>query len=234
MVLVLGTLGLVVVFALVISGCASLGFTEHLGTLTITGIPAEYEGGYIDIPFAAGGETILNGTVNIEAISVADDAGAANFGYNISKAGAPTIGIFFESVRINNKAAAVNFDDGVKTGLLTITGIPDEYNLDKEKSAGYVTFLMGKNLRKGGALALLGGWTGSDASNQGTVVDGGISVPAWSFVADGLPRPYAENTATKVLITIQVGSGTFESFLFEPVELTDGNATVNFSQGKRQ
>jgi hypothetical protein len=63
-------------------------------------------------------------------------------------------------------------------------------------------------------------------------------------MVDGLPTPYTETTTTKVLLDIAVGSvssaggavttASTENIFFESVQLTDGNATVNFSQGVKQ
>ncbi|GHU11647.1 hypothetical protein FACS1894151_11350 [Spirochaetia bacterium] len=240
---VLGMSGIFLTFVLTFSGCASLGGLRPLGTLTITGIPAEYEGGTIDIPFAAGSGSISNGAVSIEAQSILDKTGVANLAFNVTRAGSPSVGIFFKSVIFENQTATVKWDDGVKTGLLTVTGIPAGYNRDDEKHTGSVVVLAGKDLRRGGALALLGGYTGSEASNQGWVVDGAMSIPLW-FPVDGLPTPFIQNTAIRVLLDIAVGAtemasgvataATTEGFIFESVQFTNGNANISFSQGIKQ
>jgi hypothetical protein len=172
-----------------------------------------------------------------------NDAGTTTLAFNITNAGSPSTGLFFESVRFENQAARVQWDEGINTGILTVTGIPDRYNRDTETHTGSVVVLSGRNLRKGGALALLGGWTGSEASNQGWVLDGAVSLPLWAMV-DGLPTPYTETTTTKVLLDIAVGSvgaldgavtaATTENIFFESVQLTDGNASLNFSRGVKQ
>jgi hypothetical protein len=235
--IVWGMLGIFLVF----SGCASLGGLKPLGTLTITDIPAEYEGAVITIPFAAGSGTVSNGSVSIDAQSIVDETGAANLAFNVAKEGSPSVGIFFKSVLFENRTAAVKWDDGVKTGLLTITGIPADYNRDDEKHAGSVVILAGKNLRRGGALAMLGGYTGSEASNQGWVVDGTLSIPLWVPV-DGLPTPFIQNTALRVLLSVAVGRAVdgvakvaeTDGFIFESVQFTDGNASLSFSEGVKQ
>jgi hypothetical protein len=225
-----------------LAGCISIVSLKEIGTVTITDIPAEYEGGDVNMPSAAGNGTVSNGAVTIVAKSVDDGTNVANLAYNITKAGLPPIGVFFASVRFDNKVATVKFDDGVQTGIITINGIPAKYNSDQEKHIGSATLLVGKDLKKGGGLSLLfGGWTGSEADNYGTVTDGNISLPVWASV-DSLPRAYTESTVTKVIISIQVGAKEqgaimlpiLESFLFDSVELTNGNATVNFSQGTKQ
>lgn len=243
MVSISGALGIVLALVLTASGCASFGIIKYLGALTITGIPEAYEGWTVDIPFAAGIGTISNGAVNMTIQGKVNDAGTTTLAFNITNAGSTSAGLFFESVRFENQAATVQWDAGVKTGLLTVTGIPDRYNRDTETHTGSVVVLSGHNLRRGGALALLGGWTGSEASNQGWVLDGAVSLPLWAMV-DGLPTPYTETTTTKVLLDIAVGSvssaggavttASTENIFFESVQLTDGNATVNFSQGVKQ
>jgi hypothetical protein len=245
----LGMLGIFLTFVFTLFGCASLLRARILGTLTITGVPEEYEGGTVDIPFAAGSGTISNGSASVAADCILDENGAANLALNITKAGSPSAGLLFKSVPFEKQTAfegsgAVTWDDGVKTGLLTITGIPADYNRDDETHTGSVVILAGKDLRKGGALALLGGYTGSEASNQGWIIDGALSIPLWAVV-DGLPAPFIQSTDIRVLLSIAVGRSmdvgnagggvaTTESFLFESVQFTDGNANISFSQGKKQ
>jgi hypothetical protein len=236
-----GIVGIALTFVFTFFSCASLGGLKPLGTLTITGIPAEYEGGTVTIPFAEGSGTISDGSVSIAAQSVPDETGAANLAFNVTKAGSPSVGIFFKSTLFENQTAVVTWDDRVETGLLSVTDVPADYNRDDETHTGSVVVLVGKDLRKGGALALLGGYTGSEASNQGWVVDGAVSIPLWVPV-DGLPTPFTQSAEKRILLSIAVGrasDGTVivaatETFLFESVQFTDGNANISFSQGTKQ
>jgi hypothetical protein len=247
---VLGMLGICLAFVFIFSGCAAFNSLKRkgLGTLTITGIPAEYEGGTVDS--SQGGYagdytgTISNGSVSLKVYAVSDKTGAANLEFDITKAGSSSVGIFFESVTFANQTASVNWADGVMTGLLTVTGIPADYNRNVEEHIGQVTILVGKELRKGGALALLGGYTGSEATNIGFVKDGALSVPLW-FMVDGLPTPFTQSTEMRVLLSIGVGSGATvgnagatvlktERFIFESVQFTNGNASISLSQGTKQ
>jgi hypothetical protein len=241
-VLFAGMSGIVLAFVLAISGCASFAFLRLLGTLTITGIPAEYEGGTVTLAFALGSGTISNGSVSMVIQNAVDKTGATNLALNVTRAGIPSAGIFFQSVRFENQTAAVRWDDGAKTGLLNVTGVPAAYNRDDERHTGSVVVLAGKELRRGGALALFGGYTGNEAGSQGWVVDGTVSIPLWAPV-DGLPAPFAESTEMRVLLDIAVGRvsdgaavvAATEGFLFESVRFTNGNADISFSRGtKRQ
>jgi hypothetical protein len=232
--------GIFLTFVFAFSSCAGFFRIQPLVTLTMTGIPAEYEGGTVTIPFAAGLGTITNGSVSMAAHGNLDETGVSNLAFNVFKAGNPSAGIFFQSVRFENETAAVKWDDGVKTGLLTVTGIPASYNRNDETHTGSIVVLAGKDLRKGGALAMLGGYTGSEAANQGWVMDGAVSMPLWVMV-DGLPTPFTQNTTMRVLLDIAVGRisegaavAATENFLFESVQFTNGNADISFSQGTRQ
>jgi hypothetical protein len=105
-----GTPGIALAFVLAFSGCTSLGRPQLLGTVTMTGIPAEYEGGTVAIAWD-NSETIANGSVSI-MVQGADEDGFVNFSFTVSKAGVETLVLFFESVLFENQTAAVNWDDG--------------------------------------------------------------------------------------------------------------------------
>jgi hypothetical protein len=170
---ILGATGIILMLVFSAAGCASVGGTAaSVGTLTITGIPAQYNGQYASFSSYSGKNAdgakwtitsndaaIANGTVTLDvsAKGATDPAGFTaliqlNIGEKKGWSLLPEIGvslsrdlkIVFEDVLFGGGSTALTWDEGTTaTGSVTVTGIPAEFN---GKKAGVS---IGDNVAKG-------------------------------------------------------------------------------------
>jgi len=156
------TIGLaLVVIVCIFSGCPTTGGGKEIvepGTLTITGIPAEYAGKSVHvkelrIPVTNADGKKSNITVTFKDTAVKNGevklliyikpiidipfskpdgyAGSDTVTVEISFLDSATgygTDAVFESVAIKNGMADVKWEDAFKAGYITITGIPEQYN----------------------------------------------------------------------------------------------------------
>jgi hypothetical protein len=283
---VLGTLGIVLAFVLVFFGCASFGGGPGTlsGSITVTDIPAEYNGKTIaggyqgknaegkkwtvsgkDATDSKAAAAIVDGQVTMGAYTTGpvDTAGfTADLLLDIHDPSHPnrsynTIGgILFEGVQFQNGSAQLKWDDGIKTGAVTITGIPDSYNGGKvEVFPANANLFVGETLKMstGGLSSMLAGIptpSGTEINVIGDIADGKLELPLWVAVSDGklislvsTYKPCTEDAVKDVVLIITVGStqtseissrAVTETFFFQSVTFTNGNATISFSEGKKQ
>jgi len=221
----------------IFSGCATSGGNDiEPGTLTITGIPAEYNGKFISaIPsgiaiFLGENTAVANGEVNLP-LTVPRMFGKGN-GYdgndtvdirisvNNEKRGVSSIASFaFTSLSFENGIATVNWDDGFKVGItITINDIPAEHN-DKE---AYVFV----NFTGGAAQVNLAN------ARQGIVKNGSITVTIYNENGGAL-LPSATTSSINVSLAFP-GTGVIRVVIpnihINNVPVSDGKATVNFRQ----
>jgi hypothetical protein len=282
----LGTMGLVLAFVLVFSGCVT-GPETLGGSITITGIPAEYNGKTIAGTYRGKNAEGKNWTVTgKDAIDSKVDAtivdgqvamgaymkgpiGTTNFTANflfdihdlsLSSRYNTTERIYFEGVELQNGSAELNWDSGIKTGIVTITGIPENYNGGQVEGVfGNANIFIGQTLTIGsggllGALAGIPTPSGTELTMIGDIVDGKLGIALRSPVVDeeaqkklisitvGEPsyKPYTETAVKDVVLAITVDTvqtseysskAVSESYIFKSVSFTDGNANISFSDG---
>jgi hypothetical protein len=247
----LGTMGLVLAFVLVFSGCVT-GPETQSGSITITGIPEEYNGKTIAGTYEGKSDegkkwtgtardaidskvdaTIAGGEVTLGAYTKGpvDPAGfTTNILFDIhdlslSSRYNTTERIYFEGVELQNGSAELNWDSGIKTGVVTITGIPEDYNGGQvEGTSGNANIFIGQTLTMGagglsGALAGIPTPTGTELNMTGDIVDGKLGVALRSPVVDedaqkklisisviSSYKPYTETAVKDVVLVITVGS----------------------------
>jgi hypothetical protein len=245
----LGTAGLVLAFVF-LAGCSSLGGGKKLGSLTITDIPAEYEGGTITPKLYSGIATnahIANGSVTLSARGEVDASGAAGLPFVVSSEGQPSVGIYFEGLRFEGEAASVSWDAGVKTGVVTITGFPADTN-------GRMCNVFAGEDPKVSSMGPLIIAKEDDARGFDLVKKGVFSTPVFALEGKAF-KPFTGSGVKKVVFTVQtqsntggggssgavvdtaaaaraVGSIKMVIYSCDSVEFTDGSATLDFSQAR--
>jgi hypothetical protein len=259
----MGMFGLTLVLSLaagLFTGCATTGGSGGAspGTLTITGIPAEYQGKYILIKVVSAnksftsskngvtGTVITNGEVNLPLYKEAlfskgfleRDTGDIELSVmdteKISSGKVYVAG--FETVQFENGAAAVQWNDGAVLGIaVTITGIPAGYN-DKRADIA----ILAENVTRlfDTALTLRG--------EGGDITGGSITVKIYS---DELGKSLlsGESYTKDIWLRIIVGEEEFngygvtgtraitDNFLFKAVQINNGTAApLDFTAGVKQ
>lgn len=267
------TIGLPLAMAVCIfSGCASTGGGDSNtppGTLTITGIPEEFNGKFISVGYSffpdpskkigiakkvAGINTaVKNGEARLPLHYIGGLGNKVGSGYiGNDTVDSITINIndtseskyftsepdfaFASSVTFKNGVAAVKWDDAFKVGIsITINNIPAQYiSTAKELYADvfiYVepdtTAVLGK------PLFLMGSYGHNRIENDNVTIkiykeNQGPYLPA---VLNGTKSVMVGLPSGKIAST---GTVTYDYFLFKAVQITDGNAVLDFRQGVKQ
>jgi hypothetical protein len=259
----LGIIAIGAVIASTLAGCASTP-KEPTGTLTIAGIPEEYEGKFVNSPPDTSYIPVTNGEVTIPLFI--EPSKAANVGFyiynasgeNVQLGASPLCVAFFNSVTLEN--GSMNWTDAALAGCITITGIPDTYNDDPKVLGSGVGHTRGQSFVHVGyspsivsadKSSILGGLIGSsldsdnsEASSRWYVNNGTLRV--WVFGKDesGNYQSYTASGAKDIMVSLDTGEKDKKSdfasvsimhdFLFKDAQVTDGKATLNFKTGVLQ
>jgi hypothetical protein len=222
----------------VLIGCATTSSGEPLGTLTITGVPAEYEGKgtSVVIRVASGsnvafsnGTPITNGEVKMPLYKQGFGKGPGSDSLDVhlrisGTSEAPVRGspdFIFQRVQFENGVAEINWDDPIKAGSITITGIPADY--PSQDVAIYIGY---------------GGSTGAvpvevPKGSSGFYSGDTVTVSVLRVRDEsGNYHSYTETgTADIMLAAAEVGITTNYRRLFKAVQITNGKSTINFATG---
>jgi len=269
---------------LAIAVCLFIGATTPPGTLTITGIPAEYEGKYIsakvnDIPkFTAKGlpygilGTIANGErtiiTNGEAklpVSVTkafkkpvvydgNDTGDIRLviADQVKSEGNTSGGFDYRTlaraaiatVSFEGGVADVKWDDAVSDGYITVTNIPENYQVSGIQ-VGIGAKKIGIPLTKLFAFTfdpIIGSEivAGNEPIADISVHNGIITIPVPSWRKESGYTPFPQSGTVDVVIHLSSTSNknkavAADQYLFRAVPVTNGQAaTLNFRQGAKQ
>jgi hypothetical protein len=249
----------------IFSGCATGGPGNRdpsatPGSLTITGIPANYEGKFAqveltstddadktffqrtqqphgaEVAVAVGDETVIqNGEA---ALPLYDDkaTSGAYLGYTGNESrgvklriggtgflAQKTLFVFKEKITFENGAAKASFNDSVEAFqslIITITGVPSEYNDEISISASSSAFA--GNFQKGTFVRSYSGNSVSDGYTISLSSDGSFSGTMGKGYYTGGPIDVGITATTK---------DSEHKIVFRGVVFTDGKATVPFRQG---
>ena len=234
--------------AYIFTGCATKGSEPVApGTLTITGIPDEFNGKFFvsgqmvsgSKTAASGGSTVAKDgevAMPVYAFKVLgkpngyNGSDTLNVGLNIydtmDEAKFPrSYDAIFESVQFSNGEAAVNWDDAIRAGYITITNIPEEYNAQAQVLIGQTVYTLVIN---------------SEIPNSsGPIQNGTVTVPVLRSIFETGNTSYTESGVKDILLSVKPQPSGNEitkdhQFLFRGVQITNGEATLNFSEGVRQ
>jgi hypothetical protein len=231
----------------VLIGCATTSSGEPLGSLTITGVPAEYEGknagvvlytvpkpktqGGMNVAYSGGVTPITNGEVKLPLYKQGFGKGPGSDNLDVylkiyesetQLRGSPDF--IFQRVQFENGMAEINWDDPIKAGSITITGIPADYpSNDVAIYIGYAgsTRVVPVEVPKGSS-----GFYSGDT----------VTVSVLRVNDDeGNYHSYAETgTADIMLADSEVGIDSNNRYLFKAVQITNGKATIDFASGIKQ
>jgi len=260
----LGMLVMALTFGLIVSGQI---WAQNQGSLTITDIPAEYNGKFASFSyemisarnkvniFASAqdaskimgkieGATITNGSVQLllfKKIPVVDSFAnytgsdtvrvklclrdtAESDQNNVKEIKRVEPDFIFPSVKFDKGVASVKLSDAFKVGSITITGIPKDYNDDGDAT---VRFARPDEKKKNTT------WL---HETEGVIKNGTLTVKYYRGREEGDYTPYTGIVG----ITVFMGSNIFWGgaepikLSFKAVQVTNDNATLDFSQGEKQ
>jgi hypothetical protein len=239
--------------ACIFIGCATTPQGPH-GTLTITGIPAEFEGKFITAssfyPLTGGSNqahtertVITNGEVALSiykglfgkngyiasdtlqvSLDIADTKSAGSLGGNDA---------IFTSVTFENGDATVNWEDAVRPGYITITGIPADLHGGGASGISITIGYYSANPFSGIPVTVPAGLNGHISNGTVTlkVYQADLSRQGLSYTETGIKDIWATIDDHSKDSGMMAGNTTY---LFKAVQITDGKATIDFSRGVRQ
>jgi hypothetical protein len=252
-----------VLAACIFSGCASWPTEGPSGTLTITGIPAEYEGKFVSsnlyIPpqkeVARGAAAaITNGELKLplygkKAGYFASDAAngclrirdtAAELG---RVSGNANFDFIFAELRFENGVTEVKWDDQVTPGLITIIDIPPEFadNTGATVYIGHPDYELKVTVT--GNLPVAKGTEASCTVDfpqlTGSTSEGGTG----KFFASeyGKYRPFPQSGTRDVIVQLAAYTNpddpqtlAYSFFQFKAALIQDGKITLDLSKGVKQ
>jgi hypothetical protein len=250
-----GALALALAFTLALSACATGGPGKRdpnatPGSLTITGIPADYEGMFASAKLdsaAVGDETVIqNGEVTLPLYDYNATSGAY-LGYTGSGSlgieleigasgffGKKTLFVFKETVKFENGAAKAPLNNSVmafRELTITITGIPSAYYNEQDNAR--IEIALASSSGYGGGKPPKGTFT-SRYSGSVAVGDGfTLSLTDDGRWSGSSKKNYYTGGPIDVGITATTGDGSKHLVVFRGVVFRDGKATVSFAQGVR-
>jgi len=249
------------------------GGTAEPGTLTITDIPEEFNGKFASsnsmwsIPDytsrfpssrnVAGGESsiIINGEVKMPIIVprafgkpngyVGSDILDVHFDIGDTRDDwqARILYGVFQKVQFENGVAEVNWEDRIKPGLITVTNIPKEYNINEQYKDGYNKSSGRAEIRIGQTTRVVADSPPAGIPNgRGTVRNGTITVGVLRNRDETGFESFPESTTSNILLVLHLPAPVgktisiiqTDQFLFRNVQIIDGKATLNFNRGVRQ
>jgi hypothetical protein len=258
------TIGLpLVLAACIFSGCASWPSEGPSGLLTITGIPAEYEGKLALANLLASKKEVARGVATaitngglklplyekksgyfgsdtLDIRLKIEDAGEAPINNQFGEAGIDAI---FESVQLRNGVSELKWDDQVTPGFIIITNIPPEFT---DQTGGRALVYIGNpdyELKVSGP-----------GSAQGTEATCSVAFPlptsstpqniaTGKFIASeyGKYRPFPQSGTRDVIVQLAQYTNpndpstlSYSFFQFKAAPIQDGKITLDVSKGVKQ